>query len=130
MVCKLYQLLLVYFFFSLDLTTLRNSLSIAQLGYFLIIVSVQRQFSRQRRHNFDTSGDTISYFTNSGANLLLFSDIRKKKSRILVRTAVLGIGLLSVMCRSSVGGKSVKRVVCGGGIGDSWRRNRRQVVAE
>lgn len=37
---------------------------------------------------------------------------------------------VSVISRSSVGGESVKRVVCGGGIGDSWRRNRRPLAAE
>lgn len=32
------------------------------------------------------------------------------------------LGHLSVISRSSVGGESVKRVVCGGGIGDGWWR--------
>ena len=36
--------------------------------------------------------------------------------------------IIFVSRRSSVGGESVKRVVCGGGIGDSWWRNSRWVV--
>ena len=44
--------------------------------------------------------------------------------------ARLCVAFLSVMSRSSVGGESVKRVVCGGGIGDSRRWNRRQLVEE
>lgn len=59
--------------------------------------------------------------TQQRAKVQLFSDIRKENQRFSVRAAVLGVGLVSVLSRSSVGGESVKRVVCGGGIGDEWR---------
>lgn len=58
----------------------------------------------------------------------LWSDTEERTAFLCVLEAKKCHFCVSVISRSSVGGESVKRVVCGGGIGDSRRRNRRWVV--
>lgn len=57
----------------------------------------------------------ISFFFAHG----LWSDIEERTAFLCVLEAKKCHFCLSLFSRSSVGGESVKRVVCGGGIGDS-----------
>lgn len=52
----------------------------------------------------------------------LWSDTEERTAFLCVLETKKCHFCVSVMCRSSVGGESVKRVVCSGGIGDRWWR--------